>query len=109
MSEARLQQECFMWFNNSFPDLRGLLCYNLNNTEGGRRGNINKFLGIIPGRSDMVLYFEGKAIMIELKTEIGTQSANQKKWQSLVEKNGFEYFIVRSLSEFQNLIKTIVL
>tara|TARA_R110000803_G_scaffold163534_1_gene227215 strand:- start:84 stop:416 length:333 start_codon:yes stop_codon:yes gene_type:complete len=102
-SEARLQQEIVMWFNNTYPNLRGCLCYNLNNSTGSYRGNQNKFLGVVAGRSDMVLYYGGKANMIELKTEKGTQSASQKKWEKLMIEQGFKYFVIRSLKEFKKL------
>ena len=107
-SEARIQQEIVIWFNNEHPTLRGTLCYNNNNSVGGRRGNINKYLGVVAGRSDMVLYYKGVAYMIELKNEIGSQQPEQKVWQKLMESHGFPYHIIRSLEEFQELIKTIL-
>ena len=68
----------------------------------------NKKIGLQRGRSDLVLYFDSKAIMIEIKTQRGIQSAAQEDWQLAVEIQGFEYFIVRSLREFQIIInKTI--
>jgi hypothetical protein len=108
MSEARLQQECVMWFNNTFPDLRGLLCYNLNNSTGGMRGTKNKYMGVVSGRSDMVFYYKAKAYMIELKTDVGTQSQTQKEWQELIESHGFKYYIIRSLGQFEVLIRSIL-
>ena len=105
ISEIRLQQEIIRFFNNTYPDLRGLLCYNNNNSDGGYRGHINKFLGIVPGRSDLVLYFEGGCYMIELKVGKGNQSKVQKEWEKLIKSQGFEYVVIRSLDEFQNYIK----
>ena len=103
-SEARLQQDCFLWFHNSYPSLRGLLCYNLSNTEGGRRGWINKMLGLQKGRSDMVFYYNGQATMIEMKTRDGRQTPSQKEWEHKVKTEGFDYQVVRSLYQFQKLI-----
>ena len=108
MSEARLQQEIVIWFRNEYPKLRGLLCYNNNNSVGGRRGTLNKYLGVIKGRSDMTLYYKGKAYMFELKTEKGSQSPIQKAWQELIEEHGFSYYIIRSLSGFQLLIRSLL-
>tara|TARA_R110002020_G_scaffold453632_2_gene668630 strand:- start:3032 stop:3379 length:348 start_codon:yes stop_codon:yes gene_type:complete len=108
MSEARLQQEIVFWFRNKYPKLRGLLCYNNNNSTGSRRGKINKYLGVVKGRSDMVLYYNGKSFMFELKTDIGKQSPSQKEWQELVERQGFDYYIIRSLVKFQEAIFNII-
>ena len=99
-SEIKLQAECFQWHWNTYQHERGLLCYNLNNSANKIQGNQNKALGLIKGRSDMVLYRESGVIMLEFKTESGVQSTAQKAWQELVEKNGFEYKIIRSFEEF---------
>jgi hypothetical protein len=69
---------------------------------------MNQTLGIIKGRSDLVLYYYGEAYMLELKTEKGYQRAEQKVWQNLMEKQGFEYYIIRSLKEFKKLIEIII-
>ena len=108
-SEARIQQEIVMFFNNEYPELRGCLCYNNNNSAGGLRGKINKFLGVVKGRSDMVLYYKSFSVMIELKTEKGRQSDHQRDWQYLMKQQGFEYYIIRSLDEFKELITKIII
>ena len=108
-SEARIQQEIVMFFNNEYPELRGCLCYNNNNSVGGLRGKLNKFLGVVKGRSDMVLYYKSFSVMIELKTEKGTQSDYQRAWQYLMSQQGFEYYIIRSLEEFKELIVKIII
>jgi hypothetical protein len=103
-AEDRIQQEIVQWFNNTYPSLRGLLCYNLNNSQNAIDGNRNKMKGLIAGRSDLVLYYCGEAYMIELKTLKGRQGDEQKAWQKLIESHGFEYFIIRDLKEFQQLV-----
>ena len=108
-SEARIQQEIVMFFNNEYPELRGCLCYNNNNSVGGLRGKLNKFLGVVKGRSDMVLYYKGFSVMIELKTEKGRQSDSQRAWQYLMINQGFRYYIIRSLEEFKELITKIII
>ena len=103
-SEDKIQSDCYVWFHNTYPELRGLLCYNLNNSKNKIDGARNKAKGLIAGRSDMVLYYNSNAFMIEFKTSDGSQSAGQKDWASLVRSQGFQYHIVRSLDEFQMLI-----
>ena len=107
-SEELVQQEIVLDFNNKRPDLRGCLCYNLNNSIGGKRGRDNKFKGIIEGRSDLVLYFNKSAYHIELKTLTGTQRPAQKEWQATIENQGFEYVIIRSVESFWEYVEPII-
>lgn len=104
MTEIQIQKQCYIWFHNTFPADRGLLCYNLGNSKNAIDGNKNKALGLQAGRSDLVYYCKGKANMIEIKDESGRQSEKQKEWENLIKLNGFTYSIVRSLEEFQTLI-----
>ncbi len=103
-SEIKLQSECFCWHWNNYPDERGLLCYNLNNSANKIQGNQNKALGLIKGRSDMVYYKNGKAIMLEFKTENGIQSKEQKQWEETIKNEGFQYHIIRTFYDFTNII-----
>jgi len=108
MSENKIHADCYIWFHNNFPYLRGLLCYNLNNSKNAIDGAKNKAMGLQPGRSDMVLYYCGNAYMIEFKTETGIQSYVQEEWQIKIEKQGFKYIIIRSLEEFKQFILEII-
>ena len=107
--ESDLQKACVRWFAMQYPEQRGLLCSNLSNTSGHNpvHGRINKAMGLMPGRSDLVYYRNGRAYMIEVKTAKGRQSDSQKAWQKKIEKEGFSYVIVRSIEEFINLINHI--
>lgn len=107
-SENKIQAECFQWSYNELPQTRGLICYNHNNSRNKIDGMQNKALGLIKGRSDMTFYWKGKAYFLECKTENGFQSTEQKEWQNTVERNGFEYFIFRSLDEFKEIINEIL-
>ena len=106
-AEDRIQANCYKWFYNTYPEYRGLLCYNLNNSDNAIQGNKNKAMGLQPGRSDMVLYIKGRAYMIEFKTPTGRQQTIQKDWMLKVMANGFEYHIVRDLEYFKQLIRSI--
>lgn len=64
-----------------------------------------KAMGVVQGVSDLIyLKPGGSVIFIELKTETGTQSPEQRKWQQKVESAGFKYFIVKSLTDFKKLL-----
>lgn len=107
-SEDKIHQDCFVWFHNTYPHLRGLLCYNLNNSRNRIDGARNKAKGLQPGRSDLVFYYSGTAYMIEMKTPDGSQEPAQKVWEAKVREQGFNYYICRSLSEFQSIILAIL-
>lgn len=107
-TEKKIQSDCFVWLWNYMPETRGLLCYNLANSKNKVDGAQNKAMGLIAGRSDMVLYWKSIAYMFEFKTEIGKQSSTQKEWQKTIENQGFKYYIVRNLIEFKEILKTIL-
>jgi len=107
-TEGRLQQECFMWAHNRYPETRQLLCYNLNNSKNKIDGNLNRAKGLIKGRADFTFYWNRTAYFIELKTATGTQSPDQKEFERIVTSAGFRYYIIRTLKEFQTLIETLI-
>lgn len=107
-SESRIHQDCYVWFHNSFPSLRGLLCYNLNNSRDGIDGARNRSKGVQAGRADFTLYYQSEAVMIEMKEIDGRQGPEQRKWQRVVEGQGFRYEVCRTLEEFQSVVGGII-
>lgn len=107
-TEGRIQQECYVWFHNTFPDLRGLLCYNLGNSKNRIDGALNKSKGLQPGRSDFTLYLDGEAYFIEMKDDAGVLSPDQRRWRLLVTRRKFTYQVCRSLEEFKSIINNII-
>ena len=108
ITESKLQADCYIWFHNTFPDFRGLLCYNLGNSRNKIDGNRNKAMGLQKGRADMTFYLHGKAYFFEFKVETGKQSPDQVKWAELVTNHGFRYEVIRSFAEFQERISEII-
>jgi len=108
-SEARIQQECVIGFHNKYKDLRGCLFAVPN---GGARsiteGNLLKKTGVVPGVSDLILLYNKRAWLFELKNALGHQSVYQKKWQKLMESQGFRYMIYRDSNSFMNIIDKII-
>ena len=104
-SENRIQQECCIWFHNTYPLYRGLLFAVPN---GGARsvieGKLFKMTGVISGVSDMLLMVDTVTYCFELKNKFGEQSNNQRKWQRLVQREGFKYYLVRNLETFQAIV-----
>jgi hypothetical protein len=104
-NEDRLQQDCYIWFHNTYPNLRGLLCYNLNNSRNKIAGAINRSMGLQKGRSDFSFYTPGgRAVMIEMKTLDGVQRNDQKEWQRAVESAGYRYELCRTIEQFKKII-----
>ena len=106
--ESQIQQACVRWFALQYPQYRGLLAAIPN---GGRRdavtGMILKAEGVVPGVSDLILFIPRQgyhALMIEMKTEKGQQQPSQKRWQALVEAQGYKYVICRSVFKFIKII-----
>ena len=109
MSEDRLQQECVMWFHNTYPRLRGCLFSVPNGgARSAREGKLLKQTGLYPGVADLLFMYQSRTLCLELKTEKGMQSDKQKAWQKTIKEQGFNYYIIRSLSLFQDVINSIV-
>jgi len=108
-SEERIQQECYMWFNNDYPELRGLLFHVPNGgARAGKEGKKLKLVGVVPGVSDLILLYNSKPYCFELKNDYGRQSINQREWEKKVNKQNINYRIITSLKEFQFVIKKII-
>lgn len=107
--EDKLHIACVDWFDFNYPEISYLLFHPKNGgksnvIEGGRF----KRMGVRKGIADLILLVANQdftALAIELKTEKGRQSTEQKEWQKLCEKNNIKYVVIRSLSEFINTIK----
>jgi hypothetical protein len=107
ISEASIQSECVRWFNNNYclktQENRGLIFSVPNESVVSQQKFVN--LGLLRGVSDTIVLMKGICLFIEFKTQIGYQSEYQKEFQNRVELLGFKYYVVRSLVEFQSIIK----
>lgn len=79
-------------------------------TESGNiiGGAQAKAMGVVAGVSDTIFLWDGKAYLIEFKTNIGRQSDKQIEWENKVKSNGFEYFLVRSFDVFVSILEAIL-
>ena len=105
MTEAKFQQECFMWHWNTYPNERGRLYMNYNNPKNKAHGAVLKGMGLIAGVADLSYLCDGKMVYIELKTDKGVQSDKQKDFERLVIELGHEYHICRDLEHFKRIIQ----
>ena len=77
------------------------------NTEKQRLAFINyhKQLGYVKGQPDLVAVMNNKVVFIELKTQKGRQSKEQKEVEQEIKNRGVDYIVVRSLEDLQQYIK----
>lgn len=109
-SEDKIQQDIFTWFNNNYCLEHHKPRYTIFSVPNGGTRNIKeamklKATGLKAGVSDLIVVMD-KVIFVEVKTEIGTQSQKQKDFEKIVTDLGYEYWIVKSLKEFQLCIST---
>ena len=65
-----------------------------------------KLVGVnVIGFPDRTIIGPGATIFfVEVKTETGVLSSLQLRWQHVLENYGFEYFVVRSVSDVEHLM-----
>lgn len=108
-TEARLQQDCVVWFRNTYPDQRYRLILINNNPCNPISGAKLIGMGMMKGASDLLYLRENSGVSVlphflECKLPMGYMSPEQKKFQSRVQGYGWKYDVFRSLEEFQTLI-----
>jgi hypothetical protein len=108
-TEGRIQSECFIWFNNEFPALRGLMYHVPNGgLMTGAKGNQLKAMGVVAGVPDLEFHFWKRTFFLECKTPTGTVSKDQIKIHNILDEHGFRVFVFRSKKEFQDIIYAII-
>jgi hypothetical protein len=104
MTEARIQQECFQWHWNTYPNDRKRLFLIHNTPKNAIDGARLRGMGMVAGVSDLIYLRDGlPPLCIEMKDATGKQSPAQIAWQKIAEDAGCTYVIIRSLAEFQEL------
>lgn len=101
--EEKLQAQCTQWFWNEFPSERRMLFHVDNNSYNKVIGAKKKALGVVQGVSDLV-FVCGTVIFIEIKTDIGEQTPEQRDFAQKVSLRGHVYRIIRSFEEFKIFI-----
>jgi len=62
-------------------------------------------MGVRSGVSDLIVLLKEKVLFIELKNEVGKQRESQKDFEAVVQKLGFDYYLIRTLEEFKTIIE----
>lgn len=111
-TEGKLQADCFQWFNNTFPNLRGLL-YHVPNGENRDpiTANLLKAKGVVAGIPDLVFHYRAKTYFFELKKPNGTGrlSDAQNKIIEQLDTQRFIVWLLNDLETFKHLIESILI
>ena len=117
--EESLQHLCVTWFRYQYPHLALLLFHPRNEHSEGRtrRIAIDASAGVVPGVPDLILampaWKHSDAQSLEMYHGLGIelkfgftnrQTPAQARFQQMFEAAGYQYVLVRSLSQFQNTV-----
>lgn len=72
--------------------------------EGLSDANRSNKMGRTKGAPDLIAGLNGKSYWLELKTDKGKQSPEQKCFQLLAPKFGAKYLVVRSIDDVKEII-----
>lgn len=100
MTEKQLQKKC-----EDYLKANGLIYLHIQNNPHAQRfrAAANKRLKGFP---DFVIFQDfGTTIFIELKTEEGIQSPEQKEYQKKLESLDHFYFVVRTFENFVSILE----
>ncbi len=108
--EDSIQAEIVMYYRNYYQRLyKDCLIFSIPN--GGKRDKrtamLMKSTGLLSGAADLVVIYFGTLVFVELKTETGIQSEEQKVFAQRVRDCGYSYYLLRSLLEFKHMLSLI--
>ncbi len=106
-TEIKIQSEIVQWFRNNYCLRHHNPRYEIFSVPNESAYNNNQFkaMGVRSGVSDLIVLLNKKTLFIELKNETGKQRDSQKDFETVVQKLGFDYYIVRTLEEFKTIIE----
>jgi len=108
-TEAKIQQEAIMKIWNEMPETRLCLFHVPNGMNiDARQGAKFKAQGVISGVPDLVFVWQGKTHYIEVKTENGYLSKNQKALHAKWSEQGIDVKVMRSSDEIVQFIAQLV-
>lgn len=61
-------------------------------------------IGSMKGISDFTIIKEGRVIFLEVKSERGKQSDEQRNFEMLIKLHGGEYYLIKSINELVRII-----
>lgn len=64
--------------------------------------------GNLVGVSDLIVVLRNNVFFVEMKTDKGRQSENQRAFQDKVERLGYQYFLLRNQDNCDSFVDSIV-
>jgi len=127
--EQNIQNEIVKWFTNQYclkgkedrcfifavqNELPMQLGHMITNKIPQAKGVVEKSVAIClaqaistgykVGVSDLIVLMKNRIMFVELKTAVGRQREKQKEFEEIVTGLGFEYYVIRSLKDFQDVV-----
>lgn len=108
--ETCLQKHQKQWLDKTGIWSRLLIFHVANERKGGFGTQMHfKRMGVRSGVADWLIFRGARRVAIENKDDEGEQDADQERFQKQWEAAGGEYFLVRTLEEFQSVVNGLML
>lgn len=107
--ETCLHLHAAKWLKDTHP---GLLAFHVaNERQASVQYHVKlKRMGVLGGVADWLMFPNcGRKVAIELKDNEGVQDEDQIKFQKRWENSGGEYYLVRTLDGFKDIVNALVL
>lgn len=107
--ESRTQIACVRWFRLQYPK-HSKVFFSVPNggSRNEREAKTLKSEGVTSGVSDLILLIPRQGfnyLCIEMKTEKGVLSKEQKEFKNQVDENGGLYVVCRNVTDFMKVIQ----
>ena len=99
--ERDLQEKCVYYVRKNH---KNWLVFSVPNEFARSEAEEAKKMGMLKGVSDLIVVKPDQIFFIEFKSDIGTQTVEQKRFEAKVRKNGFNYYIIRDFNTFKNVV-----
>lgn len=116
MTHNQLQQKCWMYLWNTYPESRYLAWHTKNEDIPNKsetkkeyivRRSQDKAVGLLPGVWDLVLYWKGVLFIFDIKVGKDKLSEQQIRFRDQVISQGGQAFVIETLEVFETQCKNI--
>ena len=100
-SEREIQIECVEFFRKTFPNQ---IIFAVSNENYAKNWFKFQPMGAVAGVADLLVSLKNVCFFVEMKNANGTQSDNQKAFESKCNALGIGYYLCRNLDDFKRAI-----